>query len=103
MLGRNPARYLAPAALLAIAVGAYLIVSAHVHSSSGTAPSGHVLDVGHLVRGKYAHRRFYVVQPGDSLTRISSKTGLTVTRLEQLNSSLDPNTLQTGQRLKLRQ
>jgi spore germination protein YaaH len=78
-------------------------VSAHVHSSSTRTPSGHVLDVGHLVRGKYAHRRFYVVQPGDSLTRISSKTGVTVTRLEQLNSSLDPNTLQTGQRLKLRQ
>jgi|SRR5437588_6944807 len=102
MLGRNPARYLAPAALVATAVGAYLIVSSHVNSSSKHAPAGHVLDLGQLARGRYAHRKFYKVQPGDTMTRISSKTGISVVRLEQLNSTLDPNSLQTGQRLRLR-
>jgi len=102
MLGRNPARYVAPAALVAIAVGAYLIVSSNVNSSSKKAPASHVLDLGGIVHNKYAHRRFYVVQPGDNLTRISTKTGISEPRLEQLNSSIDPNSLQTGQRLRLR-
>jgi LysM repeat protein len=103
MLGRNPARYLAPAALVATAVGAYLIVSSNVNSSSKPASAPHVLDLSGIARNKYAHRRYYTVQPGDSLTRISTKTGISVPHLEQLNSSLDPNSLQTGQRLRLRQ
>lgn len=102
MPGRNPARYLAPAALVAIAVGAYLIVSSNVHSSSKPAPASHVLDLSGIARNKFAHRRFYVVQPGDNLTRISTKTGISVAHLEQLNPALDPNSLQTGRRLRLR-
>jgi LysM repeat protein len=102
MPGRNPARYLAPAALVAIAVGAYLIVSSNVNSSSKPARAPHVLDLSGVAHKKYAHRRFYVVQPGDNLTRISAKTGISEPRLEQLNASLDPNSLQTGQRLRLR-
>jgi len=103
MVGRNPARFLAPAALAAVAVGAFVVVSNNVNSSSHSTPASHVLDLNHLVHNKYAHRRFYTVQAGDNLTGISTKTGISVTRLEQLNSSLDPNALQTGQRLRLRQ
>jgi spore germination protein YaaH len=103
MVGRNPARFLAPAALVAVAVGAFLVVSNNVNSSSNSTPASHVLDLNHLGRNKYAHRRFYTVQPGDNLTSISTKTGISMPRLEQLNSSLDPNSLQTGQRLRLRQ
>ncbi len=54
-------------------------------------------------RGKYANATFYTVQPGDNLTTIATKTGVPVLTLEQLNQSLDPNSLQTGQRLRLRQ
>jgi LysM repeat protein len=102
MVGRNPARYLAPAAIVAVAVVAFVVVSNHVHSSSPSSPATHVLNLNHFVRGKYAHRTFYTVQPGDNLTRISTKTGISMSQLEQLNSSLDPNSLQTGQRLRLR-
>jgi LysM repeat protein len=102
MLGRNPARYLAPAALVATAVGAYLIVTSNVNSSPKPAPASHVLDLSGLAHNKYAHRRFYVVRSGDSLTGISSKTGISEPRLEQMNPSLDPNSLQTGQRIRLR-
>jgi LysM repeat protein len=42
------------------------------------------------------------VQAGDNLGSISAKTGVPVNRLEQLNPLLDPNSLQTGQRLRLR-
>jgi LysM repeat protein len=102
MLGRNPARYLAPAALVATAVGAYLIVSSNVNTSSKPAPASHVLDLSGIAHNKYAHRRFYVVQAGDTMTRIATKTGISLPHLEQLNPSLEPNSLQTGQRLRLR-
>ena len=102
MLGRNPARYLAPAALVVTAVGAYLIVTSNVNSSSRPAAASHARDLSGTVRNRYAHRRFYIVQPGDNLTRISTKTGIPEPRLEQMNPSLDPNSLQTGQRLRLR-
>lgn len=103
MVGRSPARFLAPAALVAVAVGAFVIVSNNVHSSAPSSSASHALDLSHLVRGKYAHRRFYTVQPGDNLTSISTKTGISIPRLEQLNSSIDPNSLQTGQRVRLRE
>ena len=102
MLGRNPARYLAPAALVATAVGAYVIVSSNVNPSSKPPPASHLLDHSRIAQNKYAHRRFYVVKPGDTMSRISTKTGISVPQLEQLNSSPDPNSLQTGQRLRLR-
>jgi LysM repeat protein len=102
MLGRNPARYLAPAALVATAVGAYLIVNSNVHSSPKPPAASHVFDPGGIVKRKYAHRRFYIVQPGDTMTRIATKTGISLPHLEQLNPSLEPNSLQTGQRLRLR-
>jgi LysM repeat protein len=48
--------------------------------------------------------RFYIVKSGDTLSQISSKTGVSVERLTELNRSLAsaPNSLQTGQRLRLR-
>lgn len=46
--------------------------------------------------------RYYVVKSGDNLTSIAAKTGVSVTAIEALNRNLDPNALQTGQRLRLR-
>jgi LysM repeat protein len=43
-----------------------------------------------------------VVKPGDSLSAISVKTHVSVATLEALNPGIDPNALQTGQRLTLR-
>jgi LysM repeat protein len=100
MVGRSRARYLAPIALAAVIAGTYLIVHSGVTSKHATAqshtakrPSG---------RGKYRRVRFYVVQPGDSLTSIATKTGIPLTTLESLNRNIDPNSLQTAQRLRLR-
>ena len=98
MSGRSPARYLAPIALAATIAGTYLVVHTsltHKHAApSQTATTG---KVHHKVQGK-----FYRVQQGDSLTRIASKTGIPVTTLEALNPNIDPNALQTSQRLRLR-
>lgn len=103
MVRRNPARYLAPVALVTAAVGAFVIVSDNVNSnSSPTSTTPHELRGHAHTHPKFARRRFYTVQPGDNLGSISAKTGVSVNQLEQLNPLLDPNSLQMGQRLRLR-
>ncbi|MGZ4194586.1 MAG: LysM peptidoglycan-binding domain-containing protein [Solirubrobacteraceae bacterium] len=58
-------------------------------------------------RNPRKHRRlprFYIVRSGDTLSKISSRLHVSVAQLTDLNRSLslDPNSLQTGQRLRLR-
>ncbi len=98
MGGRNPARYLAPIALVATIAGTYLIV--HSRLSASSAPASHASIGG--PQHKYPHQRFYTVQANDSFSTIAVKTGIPVPTLETLNPSVAPNTLQTGQRLRLR-
>jgi len=102
MVGRNPLRYVAPVVLVIVVIGAILIVSNHTGGSGSGATSAHVAKNQPRPRGKYANATFYTVQPGDNLTAIAAKTGVPVLTLEQLNQSLDPNSLQTGLRLRLR-
>lgn len=100
MLARNPARYLAPIALVAAIAGTYVIV----HKGLSPHPTRHARTVVHLTarQRRYQRATFYVVQAGDSLSRISTQTGIAVPTLEALNPNLDPNALQTSQRLRLR-
>ena len=51
---------------------------------------------------KYARVKFYTVKSGDNLTTIANTTGIPIATLESLNPRIDPNSLQTGQRLRLR-
>jgi LysM repeat protein len=44
----------------------------------------------------------YVVQNGDTLTSIAHKTGVPVSRIEELNPGVDPQILVSGEKLKLR-
>lgn len=94
-------RWVAPIALIATVVATYVVVH------NGLTPKhkpAHVHVASHAPKLKAPFRKatFYVVQPGDSLTKISVKTGLPVPTLESLNPNVDPNALQTGQRLRLR-
>jgi LysM repeat protein len=101
MAARNRGRYLAPLALAATIAGTYIIVHNALtakHSTTHTrttvtAPRAH---------GKFAKAKYYAVQSGDSLTSIAAKTGVPLASLEALNPHVDPNSLQTGQRLRLR-
>ncbi len=102
MLGRTPARYLAPIALAATVAGTYVVVSGHLGGSSSKHTSVQPHKRAPRARGRYARAAFYTVQPGDSLTGIATKTGVALPTLEQLNQSLNPDTLQTGQRIRLR-
>jgi LysM repeat protein len=101
MAARNRGRYLAPLALVAVLVAIVLVVRA------GTASTHHATvtqgaDRLPVSRGKVHPRRFYVVRGGDTLSTISVKTGVAVSRIESLNPSVYPNALQTGERLRLR-
>jgi LysM repeat protein len=101
------ARFVAPIALAAVGVGVYLIVhSTVVHQATTTSrsTSTNANGVPHKVHRHRHVPRFYIVRSGDTLSQISSRTGVSVGRLTELNRSLAsaPNSLQTGQRLRLR-
>jgi LysM repeat protein len=103
MLARKlAARVAAPVALAAPIVGGYLIVHHYSVAHPSRATHSQASTVATKPRGKYAKARFYTVKPGDNLTRIASRTGLSLDRLERLNPHVNPNALQTGQRLRLR-
>ena len=99
------ARFLAPIALAAVAVATYLIVACRpAHAPSSTATSS-LLSNGHAGSAQHQHRRtpkFYVVKAGDTLSQISVKTHVSILTLTALNPGMNPNALQTGQRLRLR-
>ncbi len=98
------ARFLAPIALAAVAVGTYLIV----HSSLAThhppvvrTSTAHAIGRTRAAKSA-AKRKFYVVRANDTLSSISVKTSIPIAQLLSLNPSVSPNSLQTGQRLRLR-
>jgi spore germination protein YaaH len=96
MVRRNPARFLAPLALVAIIVGGYFIVHDNLTSKHTVPPHRVVVNVA--PKGKYKHATFYTVQTGDNLTTVSQHTGVPVSRLEKLNPTINPNSLQTASR-----
>jgi LysM repeat protein len=109
MAARSPARFLAPLALLGFVVALLLVVS---HSTGGgssdngartnqLSPSA---SPSARSGGKSSSKgpRFYKVKAGDTPTSIASKTGVSLTQIEQLNPNLDPQALSPGARIKLR-
>jgi LysM repeat protein len=103
-MGSKLARFLAPIALAAVAAGTYLIVHSTLegHHKAAIVQSRRVEHGRRKARGRVAKPRFYVVQAGDSLSAIASKSGVSQAALEALNPTISPNSLQTGQRLRLR-
>jgi LysM repeat protein len=97
-------RYLAPIALVASIAVTYLVVHDSLKSKHSSTTSHSVVLPTRTTRAKKpAHRsNVYVVKSGDSLSAISARTGVPVATLESLNPGIDPNALQTGQRLTLR-
>jgi LysM repeat protein len=100
MAAKHPGRYLAPVAIIAVAIAVVLIVRARVDTHHpAAAPAAHHVPVARHSAPKKA--RFYVIKPGDSLSTISVKTRVPIATLKALNPSIDPNALQTGTRLRL--
>jgi LysM repeat protein len=110
---RSPFRWLVPLALIACAFAVYSVVNASLLSDDGTPSTSTTAKSSTAERTRTVSERSasskrrsrrtrsYTVKPGDTLSSIAIKTGLTLERLEQLNPELDSNSLQTGQRVKL--
>ncbi len=96
-----PARF---AAVLALALGVLVLLFVVVGSLSGggdqDAPARGEKAAG--ARAGKPARRAYVVQNGDTLTSIARRTGVPVSRIQQLNPAVDPQILISGEKLKLR-
>jgi LysM repeat protein len=102
MADRNPARLAAPLALLAAAVAVVIVVQASRSDPQSSAPAATRTAVTQPARAtRRATPHAYVVKAGDTLTVIADKTGVSLDEIQRLNPDVDPNALQTGERLKL--
>jgi LysM repeat protein len=109
-------RFLAPVALVGAIVATILVITSAVHSSHTSGPPRTVSTAGR--RASTATRTSgsaqtttlpsssasatYTVRAGDNLSTIAARTGVPLATLERLNPAVNPATLQTGQRLRLR-
>jgi LysM repeat protein len=103
---RNPARYLAPLAIAAVAAASYTIIHRALMNKH-TSASISVLAPTTTAHSRSGHRvstkaKFYVVRPNDTLSRIAARTGVSLSTLKALNPKVNPQALQPQQRLRLR-
>lgn len=98
-------RLLAPLALVAcvIAVGVVAMSSLGDDGSSQPASATRAeTGTSTAKRTSTTARSTYTVKSGDSLSLIAEKTGVDVEVIVRLNPGVDPQSLRTGQKLKLR-
>jgi LysM repeat protein len=108
-------RLIAPAALIAFGIALMIVVATgggHHKGSTNQPTRAERRDLGLRASGNRKPNQAppkpnpqqaeYVVQTGDTLGSIASKTGVSVDKLQQLNPHLDPQALVSGQRIKLR-
>ena len=108
---RNPARWLAPLALVACAVAVYSLVNDTFRSDAPSRPAASTAASGRSAAGatrnasdkrRTRRKRTYRVKSGDTLSAIAAKTGVSLRQIQRLNPSLDSQSLQTGEKIKLR-
>jgi LysM repeat protein len=110
MARRSPARFLAPLAVVAVAVAFYGVLKHNLSDSGSDKPppaaqrtetkSKQAADRKSTSKRK---RKTYVVKPGDTPSAIAEKTGVPLAEIERLNPDLDPQLLAPGTKIKLRQ
>lgn len=111
---RSPARLLAPIALVVFGIALTVtLVSAGEEERSKSKSDASREERRDLKtkrerrerreeRNERSSRSTYVVQTGDTLGGISGETGVSVEKLQELNPTLDPQALVSGQRIKLK-
>jgi|SRR5690242_11834675 LysM repeat protein len=101
---RTPARWLAPLALVTVAVAVYAVVDNTLlkdDSSPTTTTQQTTTTKTTASSKKKKHRRMYTVKSGDTLSAISIKTGVSLATIQRLNPKLDADTLHAGQHVRL--
>jgi LysM repeat protein len=102
---RNPARYLAPLAIAAVAAASYTIIHRalmHKHTAASISAVQSSTTSSRTTHKVSTKGKFYVVRPNDTLSKIAKNTGVSLGTLEQLNPNVNPDTLHPRQRLRLR-
>ncbi len=107
---RRPTRWLAPLAIVAVAVTGYGIARNATRGGNASGDGRPAATKTRVTTSETTRepaspeptKRTYTVRGGDTLSAISLETGVSVGRLEELNPDLDVQALQPGQRLKLR-
>jgi N-acetylmuramoyl-L-alanine amidase len=101
---RSPARLFAPLALVACAVAVLVIVNSG-GSSGGSATSERTTTGSPTTtttkQATKHHKRTYIVKDGDVLSQIAIKTGVPLATIQQLNPTVDAQSLHAGQKIKL--
>lgn len=106
-------RYVAPAAFLLAATIAIVLIRSGLESGSSapaprtlpTIPRKHVATTTATTTARSATKgaaKFWTVQAGDTFGVISSKTGVPVATIEQLNPNVKSTSLFIGEKLRLR-
>jgi LysM repeat protein len=90
-------RLLAVLAVAGAAVALFLVISGSMDSSG----EGERDKAPAKSQEQSKNADTYVVQPGDTLGGIASKTGVPVDQLQNLNPDIDPQALPSGATLKL--
>jgi LysM repeat protein len=106
MTFRRPARVLAPLTLLACAAAVLLVIQNTLKddgSASSATTSTTTTTTSTTRTTKASTRKTYRVRSGDTLGGIAERVDVPVDKLLQLNPDVDPQSLRTGQRLKLRE
>jgi LysM repeat protein len=100
---RNTARVLAPLALVAALIAVVVVVQASKPGSSDSSgtPAATQRTTTQQRPPARSRLRVYVVKSGDTLTGVAERTGVALEEIQGLNPDVDPNALQTGQRLRL--
>jgi LysM repeat protein len=110
--GQNPLRVLAPASLVVFAIALLIVVAVSLSGGDETSSdepaatgSGTRQSTSDGTRSRSTartrQRRFYTVKPGDTLALIAVRQGISLERLRELNQTLDPQGLVSGQKVKL--
>jgi LysM repeat protein len=107
-------RYAAPAAFLLAVTVAVVLVRAGLHSGGHTADTTTTPPVTTQQASetatvtstskthKPAARKYWTVQAGDTFGVISSKTGVPVATIEQLNPTVHSTSLYIGEKVRIR-
>lgn len=96
------ARILAVVALLVAAVVVLVVIA----GSFGGSDEGESQSPNRDGRPARVHsppkEKTYTIRPGDTLSEVGERTGVSVDRIQRLNPELDPQSLLAGQEVRLR-